>query len=218
MYFLRKLRRKLQKRFRPTDRDKVMRRWRSEQGDAKLRLNYDLNQDSVVFDMGGYEGQWTHNIHARYGCRVFVFEPVQAYADAITARFRGNTAIQVFPCGLAAATRGETIGLCSDGSSIFRQAESTEKIQLVDVAQWFNGREIAEIALMKINIEGGEYELLERMIETGLATRVVNFQVQFHDLAPESAARMQAIQKRLQATHSPTYQYTFVWENWRRKC
>ncbi|MBW8782096.1 MAG: FkbM family methyltransferase [Verrucomicrobia bacterium] len=217
MSFVSKLRRSLQKRFRPTERDKVMRRWKADQGDAKLRLNYSLNQDSVVFDMGGYEGQWAYDIHARYGCRVFIFEPVQAYADAIAARFAGNAAIQVFSCGLAASTRNETIGLCSDGSSVFRQAERTEKIQLIDVFQWFNEHGITEIALMKINIEGGEYELLERMIDTGIASRIEHFQIQFHDLAPESEARMQAIQKHLQLTHSPTYQYKFVWENWKRK-
>ena len=193
-----------------------MRRWRADQGDSKLRLDYDLRPDSLVFDMGGYEGQWAHDIHSRYGCRVFIFEPVKAYADAIAARFVGNDAIKVYPCGLAGATREETIGLCSDGSSVFRQSDKTEPIQLIDVAQWFADHQVSDAALMKINIEGGEYELLEQMIKTGLAPRIRNFQVQFHDLAPDSEARMQAIQHGLQATHVPTYQYKFVWENWRR--
>ena len=36
-------------------------------------------------------------------------------------------------------------------------------------------------ALMKINIEGGEFELLERLLETRLISRIENIQVQFHN-------------------------------------
>lgn len=75
----------------------------------------------------------------------------------------------------------------------------------------------SEIALMKINIEGGEYELLEHMLDTGLVSRVCNFQVQFHDFVPDAYPRMLAIQERLRATHELTYYFPFIWENWKRK-
>jgi hypothetical protein len=73
-----------------------------------------------------------------------------------------------------------------------------------------------DVRLMKVNIEGGEYELLERMLECGLTTRVADLQIQFHNFSPDAAERMAAIQRGLAATHRPTYQYRFVWENWRR--
>ena len=41
-----------------------------------------------------------------------------------------------------------------------------------------------------------------------------NIQVQFHNIAVESARRMERIQKAMEITHQPTYQYKFVWENW----
>jgi FkbM family methyltransferase len=217
MRFLKRLRRRLQKKFFPTERDRIMRQWRDAGGDEKLRLDYDLKRDSIVFDMGGFEGSWAHEIHQRYGSRVVVFEPVQEYADAIKRRFAGNANIEVFPYGLAATTRQEKIGLCSDGSSVFREAEQTQEIRLVDAAAWFSEHPVGRVALMKINIEGGEYELLERLIEVGLIAQIDNLQVQFHEIAADSPARMEAIQSKLQATHTPTYQYRFVWENWRRK-
>jgi hypothetical protein len=68
-----------------------------------------------------------------------------------------------------------------------------------------------------VNIEGGEYELLERMLERGLTERVCDLQIQFHNFSPDAAERMAAIQRGLAATHRPTYQYRFVWENWRRR-
>ena len=67
---------------------------------------------------------------------------------------------------------------------------------------------------MKINIEGGEFELLERLIQTGLISRIKNIQVQFHNIAVESTKRMEKIHQGMYKTHQPTFQYKFVWENW----
>ena len=76
---------------------------------------------------------------------------------------------------------------------------------------------IERIDLMKMNIEGGEYDLLDHLIETGFIRNIENIQVQFHDFVPEAKQRMMKIQKELSKTHRLTYQYIFVWENWRRK-
>ena len=54
---------------------------------------------------------------------------------------------------------------------------------------------------MKINIEGCEFEVLERMLEAKMLSSVKNFQIQFHDIAPDSRARMEKIQKTLSETH-----------------
>jgi FkbM family methyltransferase len=184
-----------------------------------MRFDYDLSDSSLVVDLGGYEGQWCSDIYARYRCRVVVFEPVRTFAEQIERRFARNPAIEVRAFGLAAHTRKETISLGADGSSMFRMSRSghVEQIELVDVNQWFADERIGEVDLMKINTEGGEYELLERMIDVGLIGRVRNIQVQFHRLDAASEPRMRRIQERLSVTHVPTYQYTFVWENWARK-
>ncbi len=38
-------------------------KWRKANGDGTLRLNYPLTPDSVVFDLGGYVGDWAQQIH-----------------------------------------------------------------------------------------------------------------------------------------------------------
>lgn len=38
-----------------------------------------------------------------------------------------------------------------------------------------------------------------------------------HDFVPDAKRRMQKIQAALSRTHNLTYQYPFVWENWRIK-
>lgn len=191
--------------------------WFRDKGDSTHRLQYDLNASSIVLDLGGYEGQWASDIYSRYCCTVHVFEPVQAYAENIQRRFAGNAHIQVYPFGLGATNTEIQIGLSNDGSSVFQKTAQTETGQLVEAKAFFDRNGIGEIDLMKINIEGGEYEFLEYLLDTGLAVKIKDVQVQFHDFVPNAETRMKSIQERLSQTHSLTYQYEFVWENWRVK-
>jgi len=193
-------------------------RWYAEGGDEKFRFDYDLGRDSLAIDLGGYEGQWASDLYARHRCRVLVFEPVTVFADAIRERFKNNEDIAVYEVALGASTRTATVNICGASSSEFKSKNAGKQdISIVDVKQWFDDNAISTVQLMKINIEGGEFELLERMIETGLTGAIENIQVQFHNIADDSAERMEAIQAGLRQTHEPTYQYRFVWENWARK-
>lgn len=182
---------------------------------GELRFEYDLNADSQVFDLGGYEGQWASDIHARYGCAVQVFEPVEEFAADIQRRFARNPRITVHSFGLGSADSTIRIGLGADCSSAFRAASQVRPGRLVAADGFFERSSIARVDLMKINIEGGEYDLLEYLLDTGLVSRIGNIQVQFHDFVPDAEARMRTIQKRLQETHTLTYQVEFVWENWK---
>ncbi|HVP08373.1 MAG TPA: FkbM family methyltransferase [Burkholderiales bacterium] len=190
-------------------------KWRAAQGDATLRLDYELSERSTVFDLGGYQGQWASDIHAMYGCRVYVFEPVPAFAEQIARRFRRNPRIRVFPFGLAARSETVRLGLAQDATSTFKPGAESVEARLVGISEFLRSEGVGTIDLMKINIEGGEYDLLEHLLDEGLIARIGNLQVQFHDFVPDAEARMAAIQQRLARSHAPTYQFPFVWENWR---
>ena len=70
---------------------------------------------------------------------------------------------------------------------------------------------------MKINIEGGEFEVIPELIKTNLISRVDNLQVQFHEFIDNSKYKRDEIQKKLRKTHRLTYNYYFVWENWEKQ-
>jgi FkbM family methyltransferase len=198
--------------------DKNFTAWYANPNHENLRFEYDLGENSVVFDVGGYKGQWASDIFSMYICQVFIFEPVREFATNIKKRFSNNTKIKVFDYGLGGKTRSEEITLSADGSSIFRETKGVrETVRVVDVMEFISGHKINKIDLMKINIEGGEYELLERLIEASFVKNINNIQVQFHNIDASSEPRMIKIQSALQKTHQPTYQYKFVWENWTRK-
>lgn len=214
---IKKIFNRLRYEFLPTKHHQNVRKWWADGGDDELRFNYDLNEKSIVFDLGGYKGQWASDLFSRYKCRIFVFEPVNSFYERIKNRFEKNNCIEAFQYGLGATTRKEKIHLSADGSSVFIKSKTYEEITINDVKDWIEERSIKQIDLMKINIEGGEYELLNRLIEANLIERIKNIQVQFHPITNNSFTEMKQIQKELSKTHKTTYQYEFVWENWTLK-
>lgn len=195
-----------------------VRPWREAQGDKTLRLDYALNEQSLVFDLGGYEGQWASDIFARYQCRIYIFEPVEAYVQRIRQKFGANPRVQVFAFGLASKTETAQININEYASSTFHAGEGeTTSIQLNSVLEFWEQHQIDTIDLMKINIEGGEYDLLDSLIGAGYVGRITDIQVQFHDFVPDAERRRKTIQEELSKTHVLTYEFPFVWENWHHK-
>ncbi len=191
--------------------------WFKIQGDKTLRLDYDLDEKSLVFDLGGYEGQWTSDIFSKYCSFIHIFEPVEEFAKNIEKRFYKNEKIIVHSYGLSNKNETVKITLDKTSSSIFKSGKETSDALLLRAIDFMKQNNIQSIDLMKINIEGGEYDLLEHLIDTGFIKNIKNIQVQFHDIFPDAEQRMLKIQKDLEKTHFKTYQYPFVWENWRKK-
>lgn len=191
--------------------------WFKDNGDQALRLNYDLTENSIVFDLGGYKGEFASAIINKYNSTVYIFEPIPFLFDIIVDRFSNNKKLHPYCFGLYDSTIKQRISLSDNGSSLFITNNETMEIQLKNMAEFINENEICNIDLVKINIEGAEYSLLESLIHHNLISRFKNIQVQFHDfIIPNAAKRMQDIQKQLSKTHELTYQYEFVWENWKR--
>ena len=191
--------------------------WRLRRGEATFRLDYDLSPDSLVFDVGGYRGQFTQQIATRFDCRIHVFEPVDGYCREIRNNLGGNPKIVVNNFGLSDRTEAQLISVDEAASTTTRREGQLERIQLVDIHEYVSSIGAESIDLIKINIEGGEYALLSRMHETGLIARCRDIQIQFHDFVPDAYARREKLREMLSNTHKLTYDYYFIWENWRLK-
>ena len=212
-----KLIKKARVHFFPTKNEMQFRKWEQDGGDEKFRYEFDLNSESVVFDLGGYKGQWASDIFAKYLCKVLVFEPVTSFSNNIKNRFNKNENIQVYGFALGATNRQEYISVVADGSSIFQKNGIQEKINFVDIVSFNEINQINKIDLMKINIEGGEYELLPRMIESGIIDKIKLLQIQFHEISEDSLSQMNKIREKLKSTHNQVFAYPFVWECWINK-
>ena len=184
-------------------------------GDS-TNLDCGLDENSVVFDVGGYEGQWASDIYSKFNSKIYVFEPVQNFADNIEKRFSKNNKIVINKFGLSDKTEMSQISLKDDSSStINKKADDTTEIKLVDIIDFTKQNNITNIDLIKINIEGGEYALLNRLIGSGYIKNVKYILVQFHNFYPNAKTEMEKIRKELEKTHSPIYQFEFIWELWK---
>jgi len=191
--------------------------WHKLNGDKTLRIDYNLNNESVVFDVGGYLGHWSYDISARYGSQIHIFEPVNKFANIIRELYKNNQKITVNEIGLSNTNIHTSISDEANSSSAFKTSAAEQKIVMKKASEYLREHNIQKIDLIKINIEGGEYDLLEHLITEGFIQHITNIQVQFHDFVPHAKERMTAIREQLKKTHVTTYQYEFVWENWQLK-
>lgn len=193
-----------------------MARWRADDGEH-LRLQYPLAETSIVLDVGGYEGQWASDIYGRYRCTVHVFEPVPVFADRIEARFAANPDVVVHPYGLADRSGDVTMTLDADRSSVGRPGAHSTTAHLEEAATAFAELGLDRADLVKINIEGGEYDLLEHLVDTGWIGRLDHLQIQFHRDVDNVEGRIASVRARLEATHVLDWRYELIWESWHRR-
>ncbi len=192
-------------------------RWYSDGCEDTLRLDYPLTSESVVFDVGGYQGDFAQKIAARYDSWVYVFEPVPAFFELLVQRFRSNPKVKIFNFGLSKSDELTSITLSDNGSSVYRRGEANASIRLRDIRSIVDELGIKRIDLIKINIEGGEYVLLSRMLEEDILPICQDLQIQFHRFYPNAKRLRGEIRNGLKRTHALTYDYPFIWENWRKK-
>lgn len=202
----------------PTEQDIAIKKWRADNGDHNLIPVHDLDENSLVLDIGGFHGDFAAEIYARYSCSIKIFEPVPHFVEQMKARFHKNPNVEIFEIGLGGHTSTETMSVNQFSSSVHRSvSDNTITIKIVDIVDWLEANKIDKISLMKINIEGSEYELLDRLLDSKYIHVINEIQIQFHGFVPDAKVKMNKIQARLAETHALTYQYVFIWENWKLK-
>lgn len=194
-------------------------RWFKAKGDETLRLNYPLTAESIVFDIGGYHGDFAADIFDRYGCTLYIFEPVPEFYQHCLNRFKGNDKIICFNYGLASNNCWLDIGLADNASSFdspFAQ-KNKQKVELRSITELISGLGIKNIDLFKINIEGGEFDVIPEIIKSGDIKNIKYLQIQFHNFVNLADEQRTKIRAHLGLTHSEMWNYVFVWESWKLK-
>jgi hypothetical protein len=152
----------------------------------ELRYDYHIGYGDVVLDIGSYKGIFSDRFKQK-GASVMEFDTDTKCAWTYDGVIN--------------------IGGHDERASYLYPGEN---YPCVDICNYLDTR----IALCKINIEGGEYELMNHILGSGLQVNVDNFQIQFHKVEGYQE-RYDMIADRLSNTHSLTWRQPFVWENWR---
>jgi FkbM family methyltransferase len=188
-------------------------RWKADDGE-ELRYRFpELGCESVVIDLGGYEGSWAERLTSYYNVHMHVFEAHPGFASALQKAMAGRKKTTVHPVALASANG--TFSLTEDGDG--SRADATGKIvcKSVEAKAYLTAIGVEKIDLLKINIEGGEYDILPHLIDMDLISNVKILQVQFHRYSEADERARDDIIRRLAVTHERTWNYDFVWEDWR---
>lgn len=190
--------------------------WFRDKGDTTLRLDYPLNHNSFVVDLGGYKGDFAFEINKRYGCHVEVYEPVKTFCAQCVQRFVGNPKVVCHNYGLSDAPGQVYISNEDNGSSIVRRKTPTDELIVVkSFREEFERLGISTIDLLKMNVEGSEFLLLPHIFETDLIRRIKYLQIQFHTFFPDAVKLRESIRSRLAMTHVEEWNYPFAYESWR---
>lgn len=168
----------------PTTAQSVM---TNEEVNALVRDWPQLNEDSVVFEIGAYKGQWACDIWDKYHCHVYAFEP-QEWACEI---LRDNVAKRhsVYPFNFALGNKSQILDMGewgTDGCSFVNTGPSAREHgrgMMRDMREFLSKHQIDHIDLVLINIEGYEYDLLRYIITTGIIHNIDALCIQWHTFA-----------------------------------
>jgi FkbM family methyltransferase len=153
----------------------------------------------LYFDLGTYkEGAelalMTDVILPRMGCdfQAFGFEANGESFRHVAEKFAGKSHVSVFHKALckAAPPQGK-IRLYHDGrggtgDSLYRRSDSFEDVEAVRLSDWLREEHIAledQICLLRMNIEGAEYDVLQDLVENGLAAHVDGYYGMWDDMS-----------------------------------
>ncbi len=181
----------------------------------------DIDSDSVVVDVGAFNGSWAQHMVERYDPLIYAFEPNPQSFEALQRKALNNPKLQPMPYGLGDEDITVDFTLNGLGSSMCDDRRSNLdvpriKVDIAAIDRVWKDLKLGQVDLMKINIEGAEFPLLDKMIRTDLLNKVNCFMIQFHEWHPDAYAKRRRIREELSKTHRLEWEYYFVWEKWVR--
>jgi FkbM family methyltransferase len=146
--------------------------------------NLDLNGNSVVYIVGGYKGITTELINEMYHPKLIrAFEPQEwAFKILREVALAHPESIEAYNYGLG--NRADTLPMGEWGtdacSFINVGPGSREQGEGLMVPAEWTMQDVANIDLMIVNIEGGEFELIPYMRSRDLLPRINSLATQWH--------------------------------------
>lgn len=180
-----------------------------------LRYEYDIRKEEVVLDIGAYDGAFSKEMMQRYDCHVIAFEPTDAIDNNSTLSDLHRRHIWIEKKAAWIDHAGIEMGGEHNWVSPYF-FDHRKRYESLDLAAYVRQQmAISTIALCKINIEGGEYELLKHLAREDALRHMRHLQVQFHMIdGHDYEAEYREVAGLLGKTHQIQWRYPFVWESW----
>jgi len=191
--------------------------WREADGDNTYALNWPINEGSLVWEIGGYEGRWAAQMAEKYNPHIEVFEPQTWAVERMRRRFQSNMKIKIHPYGLWLDDVERLMGdYYTDGASLMKPVtQDVPACEFKSIYHELHNVDFVDVGLM--NIEGAEYILLPDMIASGSIVHFNFFWCQFHDFVNNPQERTAEIYEGLSRTHDLLWDFFPTAVAWKRK-
>jgi FkbM family methyltransferase len=188
--------------------------WNLKMGDEKLSLNYPLNKNSTCLVVGAFEGNYLNKLNSKFNCKIYAFEPVPEFYNKLEDNFKYFENIILINEGLSDKTEIVRFNINDESSSSFTTSKKSESVSMISISDFLNKYNLTDIDFIYMNIEGGEFEVLNELIKLEKIGTVKHLQIQFHKISKYSNKERRPIRKELKKTHKNIFNFPFIWERW----
>jgi len=142
----------------------------------------------VISGGAGKDVSFEKELAGRYGCRVFIFDPSPTGLETMSHQENQHQRIKYFPLGLAASIGDQAFNLPQDPSegsySLVRKSAKTGATSFgcTTVSEFVRSQGIEQIDVLKLDIEGFEYGVLQDVLDAKL--QITQICVEFHHFLP----------------------------------
>ena len=183
----------------------------------KLKYSIKLNRTGLVLDIGSYMGNYTGLVlKSNPQLTYWLYEPISEFSSVCVKKFQDMENIVVFQKAVSADGRRikmQIDGLRSRQKSVnFPEGVTIDSISIQEIFD-----SVSEIQLVKMNIEGMEYECLEQLIRTNSLIKAKYLLIQFHNFEKDSQNRRDLLRKQMARDFENIFTFEWMWELWIRK-
>ena len=171
-----------------------------------------VNDDSILI-LGGYKGRSAISWRKKYDSPIIIVEPIPIFFEDLKRNTREMKDVSLINFAIGKSDAEIEISMDSDSTGSFSSGGPIVRVQQKDISTFLVGLTKFP-SIIEMNIEGAEYDVLERLIEANLHMKISTLLIQFHKIGPDYLARYVRIQDQLEKTHKLVFQYEFVWERW----
>jgi FkbM family methyltransferase len=193
--------------------------WERDRGDEIKIIDYPLDSNSQVIELGGFTGVWSKKIIDKFNPNLIIVEPIPQFVNELKHNFGNNPKVNIEK--VAISTSNKTIKLYVKGCATSETNVVSKKVVSVksyDINYFISKYNLSKIDLIQVNIECEEYPLIINWIETGFLKNVKYLQVQFHTFCENYEEKYKQIFEGLKKNgFEINYKYDFVWESWVNK-
>ncbi len=188
-----------------------------EEQDVIKLPSLSMPDKKIIFvDIGAFEGDFASAFCQRHpDSKGYLIEPVDTFVEVLTKKFATEGHV-IIPKALT--DHGGMISLSDLGaSSSSVTGEQVRTFESISVDELNSLITEDTIDLFQINCEGGEYEILPRIIESNMIRRIYAINIQYHYMNPANILRRWQINRKLSRTHKLVWSVFFIWERWEIK-